>query len=158
MKIYMFKYIILFLIIISCDKSDIEEINFIHISGVLDNEDEILLFKGINEVRTKSLLLDANFNIAALGRIEYIKEELKEGFLISHSGYIEAYVFLDSLGIKAIGENLAYRYTNSESVVSAWIDSESHSRNLSDRKWKYMGVAIGKDEENNKIYCAIFGY
>lgn len=158
MKIYMFKYIIVFLFIISCIKTDIAVVNFIHLFGVLDNENEIILFEEINNKRIIPLLLDANFNLAASRRIEYIKKDLEEGYEFSHSGYSEALYFLDSLGIKSIGENLAYRYTRSESVIYAWVVSETHFKNLSAKKWKYIGISIGEDEEEYKIYCAIFGY
>lgn len=154
MKMYKIFFILL---IITCTSPE-KDVNFIHIPGEFLNNDEFVLFDGIDRLRTKTLLLDANFNEAALRRVEDIRIDIEKGLPISHSGYGKAYVFLDSLGIRRIGENLAYNYTRSESVIIGWIASEEHLKNLSAKKWKYVGIAIGEDSEENKIYCAIFGY
>ena len=141
-----FFIILALLLVVTCSTSE-TRIDFIHIPGVLDNEDEILLFNGINENRESILLLDDNFIIVAAKRVEDIKKELKAGLPMSHNGYGEAYFYLDSLGINSIGENLAYAYTTPESVINAFILSESHYRNMTLEKWQYVGVAIGEDEE-----------
>lgn len=141
-------------LIITCSDSSTEVDNFVYTTGVLNNRDEVILYNKINEMRFDSLLLDDNFNKAAKNRIEFIKKNLP----ISHNGVGETVIFLDSLGIISSAESLAYGFTQSENVVIAWNNSESHANVLYDYKWKYIGVAIGIGDEDNKIYCAIFGY
>ena len=160
MRIYILKHILLFFFILSCIKPELKK-DFIYTPvGVFENENEKILLYEINNIRENltPLLLDVNFNIAALRRIEDIKLELSEELPISHTGYIKAYIYLDSLGISSIAENLAYKYTSVENVIKAWMVSENHSKVLINEKWKYIGITIGRDEEDNNIYCVIFGW
>ncbi len=43
------------------------------------------------------------------------------------------------------GENIAYGYTSSSAVVSAWMNSEGHRRNILDSRYSHIGVGYSPD-------------
>ena len=54
-----------------------------------------------------------------------------------------------------ISENLAFNYTNPESVVNAWIASEGHRDNMLGN-WSHTGLAVSRDDEGFIYYCQVF--
>jgi uncharacterized protein YkwD len=63
----------------------------------------------------------------------------------------------NSLKYSAAGENLAYGFKTPESVVAAWMKSESHRRNIMDPDFKYIGIGYFVNE-NGRIYCSQLFY
>lgn len=51
------------------------------------------------------------------------------------------------------GENLAKNYHTAQDIVTAWMNSESHKRNLLNAKFK--GACIGVYEENGKQWVSL---
>lgn len=56
---------------------------------------------------------------------------------------------------KLAGENLAMDFFMSKDVVNAWMNSESHKRNILFKDFKEIGVAVGKGKINGHETVAI---
>lgn len=59
-----------------------------------------------------------------------------------------------------VGENLAINFTTSEKVIDAWLDSETHRKNIVNENFKEIGVAVVDGEFQNKkttVIVQIFG-
>lgn len=59
-----------------------------------------------------------------------------------------------------VGENLALDFTTSEGTIKAWLNSQSHKKNLLNDKFKEIGVAVIEDKfqgKNTTIIVQIFG-
>lgn len=54
------------------------------------------------------------------------------------------------------GENVAYGYPNSATVVKAWTGSETHKANILSPNYKKMGIARTKDASGQYYWCQIF--
>ena len=57
----------------------------------------------------------------------------------------------------AAGENLAYGFRTPEKVVDAWMNSESHRRNILDPDFEFIGIGYCTSERN-RIYCSQLFY
>jgi uncharacterized protein YkwD len=67
-------------------------------------------------------------------------------------------VFSDfSMTYRYAGENLAFGYSTPEAVVNAWMNSESHRKNMLGTKYKNIGVGYYL-KDNGKIYCSLILY
>ena len=76
---------------------------------------------------------------------KYFSHENKTGEMIW--GLIEA----NGYRFKYAGENLARNYDDSDSVVKAWMDSESHRKNILFKNFTDLGIGIGiRPQSNNK--------
>lgn len=51
------------------------------------------------------------------------------------------------------GENLSKFYDKAEDIVTAWMNSESHKRNILDPKYK--GACVGVYEQNGKLWVSL---
>ena len=57
----------------------------------------------------------------------------------------------------AVGENLAWgarRRSTPQAIVRSWLDSPAHRRNLLDRRWRDVGVAIVRGTPRRHRYQA----
>lgn len=77
---------------------------------------------------------------------------------VSHAGFPRVMSILLDKGLTGVGENLGYKYTSIETVLEAWKNSEAHNKNLLNEAWKYTGVSIYRNrEEDAMYYCQLFG-
>lgn len=105
---------------------------------------------GLNPLQNMDLIKSQTFNHA-----DYMAENLK----ISHDYFFERSAFLkQKAGATKVSENVAYGFTSAQSLVSAWLNSESHKTNIegdftnfdisaekgSDNKWYYTNIFIKK--------------
>ncbi|TGD59837.1 CAP domain-containing protein [Flavobacterium humi] len=75
---------------------------------------------------------------------------------ISHNFFQDRYEkIVEGLGAKTVGENLACNYSSAESVVNAWLNSESHKVNL-EGDYTHFGISIRANAEGKKYYTNIF--
>ena len=51
------------------------------------------------------------------------------------------------------GENLAKNYKNPQEIINAWLNSESHKKNLLNNRFK--GACVGVFEENGKRWISL---
>lgn len=45
-------------------------------------------------------------------------------------------------GYHIVGENLAVDFGDTESLITAWMNSPTHRANILDKEWKYTGIGI----------------
>jgi len=74
----------------------------------------------------------------------------------------KAWVFIDKTGYSytVAGENLARGFTSADSMVSAWMDSPTHKKNILDKDFSETGIAVGNGTINGKsatIAVQLFG-
>lgn len=75
---------------------------------------------------------------------------------ISHDNFFERSNFLKSnAGAKVVSENVAFGYTKAESVVSAWLNSESHKKNI-EGDYTNFDLSAEQDLEGKWYYTNIF--
>lgn len=79
-----------------------------------------------------------------------IENEVSHDNFYVRSNYLKA-----NAGAKAVSENVAYGYTKAESVVDAWLRSESHKMNI-EGDFTNFDVSAEQNEEGNWFYTNIF--
>ena len=62
-----------------------------------------------------------------------------------------------SLRWMAMGENIAYGYETEESVVSGWMNSSGHRRNILNPQFAYVGMAAVQAQNGQTYWCVVFG-
>ncbi len=116
--------------------------------------------KYVNQARKKAglaeLSLDATLNSCAATRA---KEMAKAGKLThTRPDGSKCFTVLESTAYAKgyHGENIAYNYDNSKTVVAGWMESESHKANILSKNYTKMGIAREKDKEGHYYWCQIF--
>jgi len=117
---------------------------------VLELINNYRLSKGLNPLGSMPVIKSVAFNHT---------EFMIENNVVSHDGFFSRSEYLkQNAGAKQVSENVAYGYTSAESVVNAWIKSESHKANMEgdytnfdlsaeqsqDGKWYYTNIFIKK--------------
>ncbi len=129
--------------------------------GVLGYASQIDVSKLVeytNSNRAKSgagnVTLNPQLNAAAAAKVD---DMFKENYWahVSPKG-TQPWFFISSAGYKYqhAGENLARDFSNSKDVVNAWMASPSHKKNLLDKRYKDMGLAV-KDGYINGVETTI---
>lgn len=141
------------LLFISCTKQD-EEIYPKYTYNFSQQELEVM---HVTNVYRNQIGLDTLKTIEHIG---YISEEhniyMIEQDTITHDYFHErSDNLIKTLHADRVGEAIAYNYINSESVLSAWINSPSH-RQIIEGDYTNFGLAIDVDSNNRKYYTFIF--
>lgn len=67
-------------------------------------------------------------------------------------------IFADNtLKYRAAGENLAYGFKTPEALVTAWMNSEGHRKNVLDADFAYIGAGYYLSEKKT-LYCTTLFY
>ncbi len=110
------------------------------------------IFSGINkqrEINNESALKENNLlDMAAKSKLQ---DMLAKNYWDHTSPTGEkAWTFIDNAGYnyKSAGENLAKGFSNSTVMISAWMASPSHKRNILDKDFTDTGVAVGNGKIN----------
>ena len=75
---------------------------------------------------------------------------------VSHDNFFERSNFLKTnAGAKIVSENVAYGYTHAESVVNAWLKSESHKENI-EGDFTDFDISAEQNSEGDWYYTNIF--
>lgn len=75
---------------------------------------------------------------------------------VSHDNFFERSNFLKAnAGAKVVSENVAYGYTYAESVVDAWLKSESHRQNI-EGDFTNFDVSAEQNNSGQWYYTNIF--
>ena len=124
------------------------------VKGVITNLSPSEIISLTNLERTKSRLTPLKPN-QALSEAALLKAEdmINQGYFahldnqgngswnfIENQGYIYQYA----------GENLAKNFSSADSLVSAWMKSDSHRNNLLSKNYTNIGVAVLED--NDQVY------
>jgi uncharacterized protein YkwD len=88
----------------------------------------------------------------AYGHTDYmvVQQEVSHDNFYQRKRNLESYV-----GAKKVGENVAYAYSSSESVVNAWLNSEGH-RNVIEGDYTDFDVSAEKDSQGKWYFTNIF--
>lgn len=75
---------------------------------------------------------------------------------VNHDNFGQRYTDLvNSIGAKAVSENVAFGYHSAEAVVQAWINSEGHRENIEGNS-THFGISVKQDKEGRNYYTNIF--
>jgi len=74
---------------------------------------------------------------------------------VSHDNFLARRASLIEIGATRVGENVAFGYTNAESVVIAWLNNEGH-RDVTLGDYTHFEVVIEEDAEGNKYFTNIY--
>ncbi len=106
------------------------------------------------KVGSSAVTLNPQLNTAAAAKAD---DMFKENYWahVSPKG-TQPWFFITSAGYKYqhAGENLARDFSSSKDVVNAWMASPSHKKNLLDKRYKDMGIAV-KDGYINGVETTI---
>lgn len=128
-----------------------EKIIFLNENKIKWNTDELYLLDQLNQYRKdnglEALIIDDTcYKLAQMRNTLNINKGK-----ITHEDFPATFKILIDLGCEWVGENLAYGYTNLDSVIKKWKESEGHNKNILVPNWKYTGIA-----KNGKYYCQLF--
>lgn len=105
------------------------------------------LSKGLNPLKSMTIIKSTAFT-----HTDYMVDNQK----VSHENFFNRSNFLKSnAGAKSVSENVAYGYSSAESVVGAWLRSESHKKNL-EGDFTYFDVSAEKDANDRWYFTNIF--
>lgn len=118
------------------------------------DEDEVLSL--INNHR-------ASLGLVKLEKIDYVsvKSEEHTNYMVStntvnHNYFADRYAsIMSALSAKNVSENVAYKYSTSQSVVNAWLNSEGHRANI-EGDFTHFGISIRTNSAGEKFYTNIF--
>lgn len=148
--------------IISCSKDEsvaTEEVNYtidLNLANETDWEmaDAILVL--LNEHRTSiglpEIQRDQQYASAyAVEHTQYMIQKAK----ISHDNFGFRSNALKDRGAKIVGENVAFGYTDAESVVHAWLSSPGHKKVI-EGLYTHTGFGIIPNDKGNYYFTMLF--
>ncbi|KEZ47768.1 hypothetical protein AZ46_0220130 [Metabacillus indicus LMG 22858] len=114
----------------------------------------------VNKERAKYGLkpLAANWEVARVAR--YKSEDMRDKNYFSHTSptYGSPFDMMKSFGIQYsyAGENIAAGQTTAQSVVTAWMNSEGHRKNILSSNFKEIGVGYAKGGSYGHYWTQMF--
>lgn len=117
---------------------------------------EVEILNLINDHRL-SLGLSPLENMSVVKSVAYSHTDyMVDNNVVSHDNFYTRSNYLKSnAGAKKVSENVAYGYSSAESVVRAWIKSESHKANI-EGDYTYFDVSAERNEDGRYYYTNIF--
>ena len=70
--------------------------------------------------------------------------------------YARSQNLVEAVEAKKVLENVGYGFSNAESVVNAWINSDSHRQNIENPNVTDFGISTTKDENGKYYFTNIF--
>jgi len=126
-----------------------------------------LVFQEAKPIETKILeLINEHRASIGLNRLEYMQLiksvsrahniDMIKANQISHNGFVErsGYLIYKTNGTR-VGENLAYNYNSAESVVSAWLKSPLHRKNI-EGDYTYFDVSVEENKDGKPYITNMF--
>jgi len=150
--------ILVFTVFTSCSKED-DGIFFNEITETKVTyspiEDEILNL--VNEYRKEQ-------GLSTLSKLNVISSVAKthtsymvEIGKVNHDNFSERHEMLvNNAKATTVGENVAYGYNSSESVVNAWLNSPGHKKIIEDKTFTHFGISTEKDANGRNYFTHIF--
>lgn len=164
MKILKIKHLILTLVFfsfLSCanDEDGIYQTNsnenhLVHVDySTIENEILVL----VNDHR-KSLGLNSliRLDLASYKADDHTNYMIEVG-AISHDNFNERFDFLvKHANAKSVAENVAFGYPCSNSVVKAWMNSDSHRKNIENPNFTHFGISTKCNNSERNYFTQIF--
>jgi len=114
---------------------------------ILERINEYRVSKGLTSLRTMDIV-----KYQAYSHTDYMIEQNN----ISHDYFHSRKAFLEAqAGAIAVQENVAYGYSYAESVVNAWINSDSHRATL-EGDFTDFDISAEQNDEGTWYYTNIF--
>ncbi len=148
--------------LISCSVDSIEELpnNNIDLSVISENNwemsNEILGLINTHriELGLNSLIKDSSYATAySVLHSKYMIETQS----VNHNNFFKRSNGLKEKGAISVAENVAYGYSNAESVVNAWLNSDGH-KEVIEGEFTHLGFGVLKSDINNRIYYTTIFY
>ncbi len=118
-------------------------------------------------IEAEILVLINNYRVAnglsVLNKLQTIKSQANthtnymiDQNKISHDFFYQRKEYLtQNANAVGVGENVAYGYSSAESVVNAWVKSESHKKNI-EGNFTHFEISAEKDNDGKWYFTNIF--
>lgn len=148
----------LIMLFLSCSPDpliDSEDINYSSIDNYNDlNIIEQDIFELINYERTSRGILSITSDKFSYEVEEIHVIDLALWKVINHDGFFARKDLLTSRGVWLVGEIVAMKYTNANSVVNAWMDSEGHRKAILNPLYDAAGFVV-IEHTNGDLYFGV---
>ena len=126
---------------------------------VMDYSYDSSELEAMNLINTYRVSVGLNA-LQQINHISYKSEEhdhyMIRNNVVNHNDFVARSENLISvLGAKRVGENIAYNYNSSQSVVNAWLNSPTHKENI-EGDYTHFGISIRTNPDGKKYYTNIF--
>lgn len=152
--------LIFVLCFISCSENDVNEVETSKIVitdtdiSVVESEIEINVLEKINEYRISrglnTLEVKAVIKESAYNHSLYMIQQM----MTSHDFFLSRKSQLQMEGAITVSENVAFGFTSANTVVNAWINSDSHRANV-EGDYSHFNVSVLKDKQTGKHYYTL---
>lgn len=144
-------YILLCIVLISCSNDSVQEIE----NSYLFNDNELELIDIINQHRVGINLPQ----LQILPHLGYLcsknNQEMIEAGTLCNCYFIESVNSIDELyNTQYVSQIILYNFSNTQSAMNA-IMSDITSKNIIERNYTDIGIAIQQDTNTNKKYYTI---
>ena len=120
----------------------------------------MLLFQ-VNEVRRQHNAPPVTWNAQLADAAEAHARDLQSCNILSHTGCdgsdLRQRLQRAGYGFRIAAENLALCACDAARVVSLWMESDGHRRNLLNAEAKEVGGATLQDREGHEVWVLVFG-
>lgn len=135
------------------------ETNAEYTVNVQANSSEREVLELINNEREKQGKTELKFDkrLMELAKLK-VEDMLKENYISHNSdkyGDVFQMLSINHIDYDLAGENIA-RNINEKSAVNAWMNSESHRKNILEDRYEYTGISVVKDKEYGYLFVQIF--
>ena len=119
------------------------------------------ILNGVNQERSLRNLNTLNSDTRLASAAQYKSDDMQERHYFSHTDPDGQYIWnkIISAGYTPylqLGENLAIEFTNTESLVLAWMNSPTHRANILNESFQDQGMGLTFGEpQNGEYYSAI---
>ncbi len=114
---------------------------------ILELINDYRLNQGLNPLQNMGIIKSQAHNHTA-----YMLEQNN----ISHDNfYLRKSYLVSNAGANVVSENVAYGYTNAQSVVNAWLNSDGHRANI-EGDFTDFDISADQDEDGRWYYTNIF--
>lgn len=123
--------------------------------GIPQPEKDVLHL--INQHRVDIGLPPLEYNITIAKEAEQHSHDMAKGIVeFGHAGFSDRINRLKSaVGGSSGSENVAYGFSDAESVVNAWLQSAGHKKNIESNA-TITGIGVTESEKGSKFYTQIF--
>ncbi len=114
------------------------------------------VFRLVNEARVQYGLPAYKWDSKAYAAAKIRCKEIMTNFSHDRNGqkFSTVYGDISSLGLRAMGENIAAGQSTPEKVMNAWMNSPSHRANILSEKFEYIAVAYDETGAGYNHYWA----
>jgi len=146
----------------SCSKDEIDQ------NDVLNHEIDLSIVLKNDVQMSKAILELVNDHRLSIGLNPLIMDQAyASAYAVDHTDYmislsqINHHNFhvrsegLKSRGAERVGENVAYGYTDAETVVSSWLNSPAH-REVIEGNYNHSGFGVFQNEQGRYFFTQLF--